>query len=103
MGELTDSEVASAGILAFFAKFFDLTSVLAGVLELALLDGEADVAAVVLYQEPGVGRHDFHAVFEPFDFGVGVVDLATQLALFFCLAVFLKVQFLFKPVFRIRS
>ena len=54
VGELADGKVTSTSILAFFAKFFDLTSVLAGVFELALLDGEADVAPVVLHEEPGV-------------------------------------------------
>ena len=103
VGELADGKVTSTSILAFFAKFFNLTSVLAGVLELALLDGEAAVAPVVLHQEPGVGRLDFHAVLEPFDLGVGVVDLATHFDLLLGLAVFLKFHFLFETVFRIRS
>jgi len=102
VGELADGKVTSTSILAFFTKFFDLTSVLAGVLELALLDGEAAVAPVVLHEEPGVGGQDLHAVLEPFDLGVAVVDLATHFDLLFGLAVFLKFQCLFKPVFRIR-
>ena len=53
--------------------------------------------------EPGVRRLDFYAVLEPFDLGVGVVDLASHLDLLLGLAVFLKFHFLFETVFWIRS
>ena len=100
----SDADLTRRFVLSLFAELFDLASVLAGVLELGLPDGQGDVALVVdLHQVVGVGRLDLHTVLVPLDASVGVVHFAFQLNWLLRLPVLLQIKLLFESVLWIRS
>ncbi len=97
----SNGDVAGRLVLALLAELLDLAGVLAGVLQLGLLDLERLLALHALDDDPGVVGLDLLAVLVPLDLRLRVVRLALELQLPLCLTVLLLLQLLVEAVGRI--